>query len=92
MWRPVSNDAIRKMWLGEGVGKSLNIKGKSAKTGELSGFVPFIQISDPDQVGAVSDVSPPGARTRIFFASEEARDLASNPNPTNNPNPCWAPH
>jgi hypothetical protein len=34
------------MMLGEAVGKGLNIKGKSAKRGKNSGFVPFLQISD----------------------------------------------
>ena len=61
VWRPTSYDAIRMMMVGQATGKSLNVKGKSAKRGKLSGFVPFIQISDPNHVGAVSDVSPPGA-------------------------------
>jgi hypothetical protein len=34
------------MMLGEAVGKGLNIKGKSAKRGKNSGFVPFLQIGD----------------------------------------------
>lgn len=44
VWRPTSLDAIRRMMLGEGVGKGLDIKGKSAKRGKLSAFVPFMQI------------------------------------------------
>ena len=38
-------DAIAKMLSGAAVGKGLNVKGKSAKKGVLSGFVPFVQIS-----------------------------------------------
>ena len=30
----------------QGVGKGLDIKGKSAKKGVLSGFVPFLQIHE----------------------------------------------
>ena len=37
VWRPTSYDAIMKMMRGEGVGKGLDIKGKSAKCGDLSG-------------------------------------------------------
>ena len=37
VWRPTSSDAIQKMMLGLGVGKGLEIKGKSAKCGNLSG-------------------------------------------------------
>ncbi len=44
VWRPTSNDAIRKMMTGEGTGKGLDIKGKSAQRGKYSGFVPFLQI------------------------------------------------
>ena len=76
VWRPVSNDALRKMWLGEGVGKGLNIKGKSAKTGRLSGFVPFVQISDASHVAQV-EAPPPAARSRVFYGSVEARAVAA---------------
>ena len=31
-----------------GVGKGLNIKGKSAQKNQLSGFVPYLQINDND--------------------------------------------
>ena len=45
IWRPTSNDAIKKMMLGQAVGKGLDIKGKSAKyPHKLSGYVPFLQI------------------------------------------------
>eukprot|EP00966_Prymnesium_polylepis_P136495 3154016-Prymnesium_polylepis.1 len=73
VFRPTSYDAISKMWLGNGVGKGLNVKGKSAKKGHLSGYVPFLQISEADHTQMVS-VGPSFARTRIFFRSEEERD------------------
>ena len=46
VWRPTSTDAISKMMSGDGVGKGLELKGKSAKTGCLSGYVPFLQIHE----------------------------------------------
>ena len=46
VWRPTSMDAIRRMMVGEGVGKGLDIKGKSAKCGILSALVPFLQINN----------------------------------------------
>lgn len=42
VWRPTSKFAIQKMITGEGVGKGLDIKGKSALKGKYSGFVPFV--------------------------------------------------
>ena len=45
VWRPTSADALRLLVLRQGVGKGLNVKGKSAKRGVLSGFVPFLQAS-----------------------------------------------
>ena len=44
VWRPTSMDAIRMMMEGRATGKPLTVKGKSALSGELSGFVPFLQI------------------------------------------------
>ena len=46
VWRPTSADAISKMMSGIGVGKGMELKGKSAKTGCLSGYVPFLQIHE----------------------------------------------
>lgn len=45
VFRPCSREAINMMMMGRATGKALNIKGKSAKAGQLSGFVPFLQIS-----------------------------------------------
>ena len=46
VYRPCSRDSIAKMLGRVGVGKGLNIKGKSAQKNRLSGFVPFLQIHD----------------------------------------------
>mmetsp|Transcript_75856 Transcript_75856/g.180198 ORF Transcript_75856/g.180198 Transcript_75856/m.180198 type:complete len:772 (+) Transcript_75856:158-2473(+) len=75
VWRPTSADAIRVMLEGRGTGKGLNIKGKSAKRGELSGFVPFLQISQNDHKSRVSTV-PIWARCRVFFHKASDRDKA----------------
>ena len=40
VWRPTSLIALRMMVDGTATGKGLNVKGKSAKQGRLSGFVP----------------------------------------------------
>ena len=58
-----------------GVGKGLNVKGKSATEGPLAGFVPFVQIHEEAHKAQVG-ISPPGARTRVFWRSESARDAA----------------
>ena len=75
VWRPTSFDALRRLVLREGVGKGLNVKGKSAKSGLLSGFVPFLQISANADVARVP---PPakGSRVRVYYRSEAARDQA----------------
>ena len=73
VWRPTSSDAISKMMTGAGVGKGLEIKGKSAKRGELSGYIPFLQIHEEEHKSKVRNL-PKGDRTKIFFRSREARD------------------
>jgi hypothetical protein len=55
------------------VGKGLNIKGKSAKRGRQQGLVPFLQISYEEHKDQVAG-SPPEARSRIFFNSEDVRE------------------
>mmetsp|Transcript_12194 Transcript_12194/g.25943 ORF Transcript_12194/g.25943 Transcript_12194/m.25943 type:complete len:793 (+) Transcript_12194:69-2447(+) len=73
VWRPTSIDAIRKMITGEGTGKGLDIKGKSAKKGEYSGFVPFLQIHDnshKERVGSMQE----DARVRVFYPNHSSRD------------------
>ena len=75
VWRPTSFDALRMMMQGRATGKGLNVKGKSARKGELSGFVPFLQISK-DAHKTVVGTSPKEARIRVYFSSGEARQAA----------------
>jgi len=75
VWRPTSLDAIRMMIEGKATGKGLNVKGKSAKSGVLSGFVPYLQISEEKHKTRVG-TSPAYAAVRIFYASEALRDAA----------------
>ncbi|VEU44078.1 unnamed protein product [Pseudo-nitzschia multistriata] len=73
VWRPCSNDAMRKMMEGAGVGKGLDIKGKSAKKGTLSGFVPFMQIFDNDHKNEIQPI-PVKALMRVYYKDEKLRD------------------
>jgi len=75
VYRPTSRDAIMKMLSGSAVGKGLNVKGKSAKQGVLSGYVPFCQISD-NKHKAMIEKSPPGARLLLYFKTEPNRQEA----------------
>jgi hypothetical protein len=77
VFRPTSKEALRLMMSRRGVGKGMDIKGKSAKTGRVSGFVPFLQVSRDADVERVP--MPKGmehATVRVYFGSEEARDTA----------------
>jgi hypothetical protein len=74
VWRPCSNDAMRKMMEGTGVGKGLDIKGKSAKMGALSAFVPFMQIHEEEHKHQVQKISRK-AKMRIYYSSLEAREM-----------------
>ena len=73
VWRPTSLDAMRMLFDGSACGKALNIKGKSARSGILSGFVPFLQIDNEADKGKVG-TSPSDARSRVFFRTKAARD------------------
>ena len=75
VYRPCSRDSIAKMLGRVGVGKGLNIKGKSAQKNRLSGFVPFLQISNNDHKKLVEN-SPKDARTKIFYKNVMAREEA----------------
>ncbi|CAE8641814.1 unnamed protein product [Polarella glacialis] len=75
VYRPCSRDSIAKMLGKIGVGKGLNVKGKSAKKNRLSGFVPFIQISENCHKTKI-EASPADARTKIFYRSAGNRDIA----------------
>jgi len=76
VWRPTSNDAIQKMMTGQATGKGLNVKGKSAKKGILSGFVPFLQIHEERHKIKVR-WPPKDGLIRIYYLSEAARDRAA---------------
>ena len=73
VWRPTSLDAIRYMMLGQAVGKGLDIKGKSAKRGMLSAFVPFLQIFNDEHTDKIKTLKKDG-RIRIFFQTKEDCD------------------
>ena len=75
VWRPTSLDAINMMMDGRATGKGLNVKGKSAKMGRLSGFVPFLQISEEAHKTKVS-TSPAYSTVRVYYASEALRSAA----------------
>lgn len=75
VYRPTSRDAIAKMLSGQAVGKGLNVKGKSAKQGVLSGYVPFCQISDNKHKSMIEQ-SPRDARVLIYYKSKSNREEA----------------
>ncbi|KAL7534355.1 hypothetical protein ACHAWF_004810, partial [Thalassiosira exigua] len=75
VWRPTSIDSIRKMMTGQGTGKGLDIKGKSAKKGKLSAYVPFLQIHEDEHKFKIRAL-PRDGRIRIFYKKREARDNA----------------
>ena len=75
VWRPTSREALRLMLRGEATGKSLNVKGKSAKAGRLSGFVPFVQIHAEEHKARVG-TRPRSARITVYFRSGAARERA----------------
>jgi len=75
VWRPTSMIALRMMLEGRATGKGLNVKGKSAKQGELSGFVPFLQISEEEHKHRVG-TSPKEARIRVYYQSIQGREEA----------------
>lgn len=73
VWRPTNAMAIQRMMTGQATGKGLEIKGKSAKSGKLSGYVPYLQIHEERHKVKCKTLSRSG-RTRIFFASKVTRD------------------
>ena len=73
VWRPTSPDAIRRMMVGEGVGKGLDIKGKSAKRGKLSAFVPFLQITHEDHKHKIRALHK-NSKLRIYFETAHERE------------------
>ncbi|KAL3821634.1 hypothetical protein ACHAXA_006054 [Cyclostephanos tholiformis] len=75
VWRPTSVESIRKMMTGQGTGKGLDIKGKSAKRGKLSAYVPFVQIHEDCHKAKIRAL-PRNGRIRIFYKKREARNKA----------------
>lgn len=75
VWRPTSVESIRKMITGQGTGKGLDIKGKSAKKGRLSAYVPFMQLHEDTHKSKIRPL-PRDGRIRIFYKKREARDKA----------------
>jgi hypothetical protein len=66
------------MMLCEAVGKGLDVKGKSAKRGKLSGFVPFLQIGENKHKSKIRPPSKEGV-VRVFYPadSRRGRDIAA---------------
>ena len=60
------------MMEGRGVGKGLDIKGKSARKGQLSGFVPFLQIHEEEHKSLVEKIGRK-AKMRVYYSSECVR-------------------
>ena len=77
VWRPTSDEAIKNMMLGIATGKGLDIKGKSAKRGNISSYVPFIQIYEDPHKEHVRAYIKDGRSIRVFYQSEEARNEAN---------------
>eukprot|EP00930_Biecheleria_cincta_P039633 TRINITY_DN27228_c0_g1_i1.p1 TRINITY_DN27228_c0_g1~~TRINITY_DN27228_c0_g1_i1.p1 ORF type:complete len:448 (-),score=71.62 TRINITY_DN27228_c0_g1_i1:555-1898(-) len=72
VFRPCSVDSITKMRSSKSTGKGLNVKGKSAKKGHLSGLVPFLQISKNEHVKQVC-TPPHDSRIHVYYSNEETR-------------------
>jgi hypothetical protein len=62
------------MMEGTGVGKGLDIKGKSAKKGSLSAFVPFLQIFYNEHKCEIQPIQE-SAEMRIYYKNIELRDF-----------------
>jgi len=74
VWRPTSNEAIKNMMLGIATGKGLDIKGKSAKRGNISSYVPFIQIYEDHQKEKSRSLINQGKLVRVYYQSVRARN------------------
>ncbi|KAL7484824.1 hypothetical protein ACHAW6_010435 [Cyclotella cf. meneghiniana] len=76
VWRPTSDEAIKNMMLGIATGKGLDIKGKSAKRGNISSYVPFIQVYTDQHTEQVRTFIKNGRTIRLFYQSEDCRSEA----------------
>ena len=59
-------------------GKGLDIKGKSAKRGNISSYVPFIQVFEEEQKEKCKEYLTEGRTIRVFYSSEALREEANN--------------
>lgn len=75
VFRPTSREAINMMMTGRATGKGLTVKGKSARKGDLAGFVPFLQIAEEAHKAHVR-MCAPTSRCRVYYRSDEAREAA----------------
>jgi hypothetical protein len=57
-------------------GKGLDIKGKSAKQGNISSYVPFLQIYEGPHKQECKSYMKPNHKIRIFYQDEKCRDKA----------------
>ncbi|GFH47818.1 hypothetical protein CTEN210_04294 [Chaetoceros tenuissimus] len=76
VWRPTSNDAISLMMKGQATGKGLEVKGKSAKCGRLSGLIPFIQIYEERHKNICKLGLQTNGRVHVYFKTESLREAA----------------
>jgi len=76
VWRPTSLEAIKNMMLGKGTGKAIDIKGKSARGGNISSFVPFIQIYEDQHKEQMQAFLRDDKLIRVYFEDESQRDGA----------------
>eukprot|EP00804_Cyclotella_cryptica_P003394 CCRYP_018550-RA/>CCRYP_018550-RA protein AED:0.08 eAED:0.08 QI:140/0.91/0.92/1/0.5/0.30/13/434/1368 len=76
VWRPTSDEAIKNMMLGIATGKGLDIKGKSAKRGNISSYVPFIQVYTDQHKEQVRTLIKDGRTIRLFYQTEDCRKEA----------------
>ena len=74
VYRSCSRKSIAKMIGKVGVGKGLNVKGKSAQMNRLSGFVPFVQILDNAHKAQVeAPAVGPACDVHVYFRSAAHR-------------------
>eukprot|EP00546_Thalassionema_frauenfeldii_P001752 CAMPEP_0178933968 /NCGR_PEP_ID=MMETSP0786-20121207/23601_1 /TAXON_ID=186022 /ORGANISM="Thalassionema frauenfeldii, Strain CCMP 1798" /LENGTH=627 /DNA_ID=CAMNT_0020611697 /DNA_START=380 /DNA_END=2260 /DNA_ORIENTATION=- len=76
VWRPTSFDAMSLMIKRQGTGKGLEVKGKSAKKGKLSGKIPFIQIHDDKHKNIGKLGLTRHGRLRVYYKTDSLRKKA----------------
>ena len=76
VWRPTSNEAIRKMMLGVATGKGMNVKGKSARSGNISSYIPFVQVYEDGHMEKVQTYLKDDGIVRVYYGDVAGRDKA----------------